>query len=262
MSDSSTSSGAALGPAEELPLWKAALTWCQSNLVRELLDANLAYCAARNIYPSENPFPTSRDRTWNRTIALVGGRSVAPSQRRDAAVAKVDVDLRQRVASRQVILLGLKVKPDVESSRTVLSEWWADHLAFDWEHSTVVVYGALYVGVTGRVIEPRASFPDNVGALAQPERVPPARRRPVGRTPYKPIIEGALAAYFDETGKSPESLAAAGENQSHLARVLETRLAKLHPEKVAVKGGLPKRETIRKHVRDILASALVDKGGR
>jgi len=63
-------------------------------------------------------------------------------------------------------------------------------------------------------------------------------------------------------GKSREALAAPDTNRSRLAVTLEARLKRLHPDKVAMNGALPKQETIRKHVRDILASALVKKGGR
>lgn len=262
MSDSPIPSGAALGMPAEPPLWKAALTWCEPTLVQELLDANVAYCAARKIPPCENPFPTSRDKTWNRAAALVGGGWLAPSQRRDAAVAKVDVDLRQRMASRQVILSGLKVKPEVASSRTVLSEWWADHLAFDWEHGTVVVYDALYVGVTSHAVQIQHDPPEQATGSAQLGNASEPPRRPVGRASYRPIIEAELAAHLRERERSLRAFAAGEPNQSQLATALEKRLKRLQPDKVAVAGGLPKHETIRKHVRDILALALGDKGGR
>jgi hypothetical protein len=261
MSDSSTSSGAAQGGAEELPLWEAALAWCDPTLAQELLDANAAYYAARSQPCSRNPFRTKKEFTIIRNMALVGSPALAPSQRRDAAVTKVEVDLRQRIAARQVVLTGLRVEPELSHTRTALSREWANHMEFGWEDSTVSVRNEVYFDVAGRAVALQPRHSGTAHGLEPAEQIDPRPSRPPGRTSHKPIINAALAAYLSEMGKSLEAFAAEIPNQSHIARALETRLKKLHPDK-AKAGGLPGRETIRKHVRDILASALVEKGGR
>jgi hypothetical protein len=133
-------------------------------------------------------------------------------------------------------------------------------MEFDWEDSTVSMPKEFYVDVAGRAVALQSRHSGTAHGTEPAEQIDPRPSRPPGRTSYKPIIEAALAAYLSEMGKSLEAFAAEIPNQSHIARALETRLKKLHPDKKA--GGLPGRETIRKHVRDILASALVEKDGR
>ncbi|TDH60798.1 hypothetical protein E2C06_20075 [Dankookia rubra] len=242
-------------------MWKAALAWCDGALVQNLVCCHEAYRDASRGGGSENPFPTAADGRRVRFIALgEGGIEVEASRKRQAAVENIEADFRERIGSRKIFLSGLRSAPIPENARTAIPVDWASFLIFDWEHSAVTAFKVTFVGVTGRAVgvqprQPIKSVPDE-----QLECTDRQSRKPPGRASYLPMISEALKAFAQEKGKMPAEILAAADNSSGLARSLETKLRKMHP--TVDQSRLPSVETIRKHVRELAAPQMVEKGGR
>ena len=186
MTDPSTSSGAAQDEPKELPLWNAALAWCEPSLVQELLDALPGHIQAFGFKPEDNPFPSHAVRSYaaSWSLAKIVGAGPDPEGatafRRLQAAHLVAEDFRNRFEAGEIILDGLQVKPQLNTMRSAVPQAWASLLKFDWNNSSLWAADARFIQVTGRrrqVSEAGAAGPRD-GKLRHGRQRSSARGRP------------------------------------------------------------------------------------
>lgn len=261
MSESTPSPEDPCGAQSALPLHEAALAWCDRALVRELQSARADYAAVFRHQVSGNPFPTRFEAGTAAQFVVAshagvpcGGETEAALRRLRAARA-VENDFRGRVAAGEVALTGLRVKPQLDLSRTPVPTAWARLLVFDWRKASVRAEEVEYIEVQGerRHAPAVAANPAENRRQPAPTATPEPRHRGHGRRgreSYGPLIEEALLARFGDAfadwdadpGSKPENTVVAKE----LRKWLNNNYPERHRE-----NRLPKEETIRTRVPEI-----------
>lgn len=260
MNDPRTPSQRPPATAEELPLWEAALAWCDEDLVETLRSSHATYRTAARIGESKNPFPTETDCKCDRFFALADENvTIEESIKRKAAAKNVERNFCERIKEGKIALLGLRSKPDLAEARTQIPRDWVFLLKFDWENSMVSAEAVTFVGVTGRAVCAADWQTEASASAALQKHSDPTPRKPTGKPSYGPIIEDELQAYARKKGMTTAEVLAQ-TNRSQLARILHDRLQKNAPPNR--KGGLPSVETVRKHVGKLAERRSVEKGGR
>jgi hypothetical protein len=245
MSDSSTSSGAAQGGTEELPLWKAALAWCDPALVRDLRDAFTEYTQAYGFRPRENPFPSrfelnaSADLLLAEMAGAIQPATSAPDIQWRGAAHAVTQDFRRRLAAGEVELDGLRVKPQLEMSRSHIPPAWSELIELEWAKETIRAWDTEFVQVRGR----RGSTPR--AQAAEPQAfVAPRRRSPTrakGRPPF-PIDKLVRIAAERHEARKPTNK----EDATELLKIFRERHPNIQP---------PAHRTVSDHVAEIYTKA-------
>ncbi len=245
--------GASGAPAG-LPLWEAALAWCDPALVRELLEAQFEYAQEFQLKPRDNPFPTVFERNLAAQlrvaeIAGVGqGSRGASAGRRLRAAHVVAEDFRRRIGAGEITLTGLRTKPQLEAVRSAVPPLWAKLLVFDWTKGSLRAADAEFVEVTG---ERGASF--RRGTI-DPGGPAPARTRPAASEPRvaaktgRPRFPlGAMAAIA--VGRLGKRRSSSKAEAAELLRVFGERFPDRQP---------PAHRTVCDHLKEIYAQAAAE----
>jgi hypothetical protein len=126
MDDSPPSEAAAQEAPEELPLWEAALAWCDPVLVQALMDARSEYGRMSGAAPRDNPFPMPFEQGQIATLVVTHLVGVATGPEKPAATnwlataRAVTEQFRSRIAAGEITLTGLQTKPHLERKRSVV----------------------------------------------------------------------------------------------------------------------------------------------
>jgi hypothetical protein len=251
MNETPPSKDAAPGKPGGLPLWEAALAWCDPLLTRNLVNARAEYVEILGGKVRESPFPMAVDSGFivQMVTASAVGVGIGPAKAAGAnwmhCAGRVKEDLRKRIASGEITLTGLQTKPRLKSARSVVPSAWAELLTFDWSTNSVQ---AAEVTLTSVLAERRLDSSSNkdVGEpLFTQGRSPtdmPRTSRPRGRTDFRPMIEADLRANWDKVQQLAARNASKEPVWTELAKIVEKRLIKAHH------GGqrsIPHIETIR-----------------
>ena len=69
--------------------------------------------------------------------------------RQEAAEAALVRDFRDRIARGEVVLTGLRTRPNLDPSRSAIPAAWAELLVFDWGEASVRAQEVEYIDVQG-----------------------------------------------------------------------------------------------------------------
>jgi hypothetical protein len=243
MSDSSTSSGAARGEPEELPLWKAALAWCDQHLVQELCHACAMRQQTSGFRPRDNPFPSRFDLGVSATLiqaemaGVVQPNDMATDEGWRRAAYAVTQDFLRRFAAGEIEMEGLQVRPRLKSNRTCIPTAWSSLLTFDWTKGTVTATNTVYFDVTGRCRKPQASAVATAeNALGHQPRPAVKKGRP--SFPMEAMVEIAVGRLHGRKSNKEET------------EILLRLFIEHFPDKRP-----PMRSTITKHLPEIYGQA-------
>nr|MCV4209757.1 hypothetical protein [Roseomonas sp. SXEYE001] len=187
--------------------------------------------------------------------ALRGAMEDAERKARTA----LEHDFRNRIASGEVVLEGLQFAPSLATARSAIPSVWAQLLIFQLKNNIWILNQKIkFMEVTAhRVVPPvstevSASAPV-ITAIGSPT-VPALRPR--GRASYKPLIEAALKAHWEEVQRRADNWPGQQPVWSELARLLHKRLSKEHRNSGRQ---IPHEQTIRTRLPDIYARLLSEK---
>jgi hypothetical protein len=195
-------------PAEikGLPLVKALAAFCDPILVerRREIERQAASVPTRWLENSWNSDPChplhhgglvlrrTRPRTWSDTLR----------SERNQIWNELLADFRRRIASGDVVLVGLQVAPTLAQSKSRIPSVWAGLLKFEVARGAVTARDVKFIHVTAALSKPEAEF-IAVGGNVPPPRsvaddVPDRPTRRGGRENFGPLIEEALQARWDD----------------------------------------------------------------
>lgn len=250
--------------AQELTLYDAVVQWCDPALVDRIREAerdliaheHQQYPRPKLTHPTEWRQPTNR--SWMIETSYVA---------LDAAWADVERDLRTRLVRGEFHLRGVMVEPHRKRAAEVLPGVWAADYRFDFSLGTVRFEAFRYVAVIatrGPAAEsdtdrPTATLPIESREAADAPVAGTATNptpRIGGRPRGAPLIEQALREHWN--GLHPAGAPEKPESWLNLSLRLIARVKKARPKDGAL---FPKEETVRKHLPEIYARLLVEKGG-
>jgi hypothetical protein len=265
MNETLPSKHAAPDKPDGLPLWKAAVAWCDPTLVDSLLTARAEYVQVLGGNARENPFPTAFDNGFIAQMAIAAASGIDMGPRKAAGanwmycVGKVTKDLRERIVTGEITLTGLQTKPRLKSARSVVPSAWAELLTFDWSKNSVQ---AADVTLTSVLAERRLDSSVSKDACAEPPLVPnrsptdiPRTSRGRGRTDFRPMIEADLRANWDKVQQLAARNASKKPVWTELAKIVEKRLIRAHPGN---QRSIPHVEIIRTRLPELYLKVLSD----
>lgn len=133
------------------PIWSIATKCCDPLLIRELTDASSKYLEFAQI-PSKpsNPFVRPGSLVTSFHMLLGGGAFVTPAtiHRHIEAVAKVEIDFKERVKSGDVLISGVEWEPRRADHPVTFSRHWAEALSFDWVENTARIKNVLFINLS------------------------------------------------------------------------------------------------------------------
>lgn len=269
MSESAPSPGKPRQAPGQLPLYEAALAWCDRALVQELRSARADYAAVFKLQPSGNPFPTRFEEGAAAQFFVAShagvpcGDETGAALRRLRAARAVEDDFRRRFASGEVALAGLRVKPQLDPARTLVPTAWAGLLVFDWRKSALRAADTEFVDVVAERWQGGASVADDPPhapstPTAAPRRVPcgderstasaaPAKGRPPSTKGRPPFPWDAMVAIASERREA--RIMNNKAEADALLEIFRTRFPSRRP---------PAHRTVKDHVGQIYATAACE----
>lgn len=174
-------------------------------------------------------------------------------------------DFRGRIASGEVVLIGLQVAPSLATARAKIPVIWSSLLRFR-APATVVVRDVQFIRVTAHRVRQLPA----AAALAPSQEVAGEQatsaeeseantpRRPRGRENVAPLIEADLRANWDDVQRRASRSSNGRPNWSELARAVRKRLVKSQ----GLNKPMPHWQTIRTRLPDIYARLLSENAVR